>query len=85
MLLCGSRVLPHASVTSTTKSLAPKQVSAGGEYRLLKETIHTGVACKHWWNPDYSPMLVDGRMSLCLKWPSWIQCEGVWKEENVGE
>ena len=66
-------------------------VPAGSQYSLLKETIHEGGCvsepCKHWWNPDFSPMLADGRMSLCRRWPNSSQYVLVCSEKfwNVSE
>ena len=49
--------------------------------------------CKHWWNPDFSPTLADGRMSPCRRWPNSRQYVLVCSEKigmfprkrNVGE
>ena len=76
MLVHGSPVPPLHSAIFPTKSLAPPRGTCRQSLQSSQSNTRGSCAsepCKHWWNPDFSPMLADGRMSPCRRWPNSSQ------------
>ena len=71
-----------SSAASPQRDIAHKVAGATTGYLQAVSTVFSkkqyrgscvSEPCKHWWNPDFSPMLAGGRMSPCCRWPNLSQ------------